>query len=303
MKNNSTSEFNTSMAADAGRQIQWEVNGLSLRGLAWGDPAGIPVLALHGWLDNAASYAFLAPQLEGCYVVAPDLTGHGLSDHRSADSSYQIWDDLPELWGVLESLQWSEFHLLGHSRGAIIAMLLASVIPERVKSLTLLDGAVPSPVEEGEFPTQMRKALDDKRLLLNRPSKTYESIDAALHVRLRKGLSHAAALAIVERNLVENSDGFAWRTDARLQGASAMKLTAGQSRAAMSALNMPVLLLLAQETMYRAQGLEELVSDNIRTIAVETVPGHHHFHMEDGCEQIAKRIVDFASDALTRVSE
>lgn len=277
--------------------VQWSVNGLVLRGLAWGDPAGTPVLALHGWLDNAASFTFLAPHLSGAYVVAPDLTGHGHSDSRSADASYQIWDDLPELLGILDALDWQTFHLMGHSRGAIIATLLASALPERVDSLTLLDGVVPSPIEESEFPAQLRKALEDKKLLQNRASKTYASVAEALGARTRQGLSQGAARAIVERNLLESGGVYRWRTDPRLQGASAMKLTAAQSQAALRALTMPVLLLLASETAYRAAGLAELVRDNIGKVAVEEIPGHHHFHMEDGCEQVAQRIITFMADA------
>jgi hypothetical protein len=37
------------------------------------------VIALHGWLDNANSFARLAPQLKGLRIVALDLAGHGYS--------------------------------------------------------------------------------------------------------------------------------------------------------------------------------------------------------------------------------
>ena len=135
---------------------EWQVNNLKLAGLSWGHPSEKPLLALHGWLDNAASFAYLGPLLGGYYVVAPDLTGHGLSACRSADASYQIWDDLPEILGVLQELGWDSFQLMGHSRGAIIASLLASAFPERVRALALLDALSPQPVAERNFPLQLR---------------------------------------------------------------------------------------------------------------------------------------------------
>ena len=47
-----------------------------LRGLRWGRPGNTPILALHGWLDNAASFSRLAPLLLDVDVVAIDLPGH-----------------------------------------------------------------------------------------------------------------------------------------------------------------------------------------------------------------------------------
>ena len=128
----------------------WTVNGLKLCGLCWGNPRQAPLLMLHGWLDNAASFRMLAPLLRDFYVVALDLTGHGRSDRRSDDASYQIWDDLPEILGIVQQLGWSRFDLLGHSRGAIIAGLLASAFPERIKQLILLDAISPQAVPEQE---------------------------------------------------------------------------------------------------------------------------------------------------------
>ena len=104
------------MSAGSAREMNWNVHGLELSGLAWGDPSGLPLLCLHGWLDNAASFAVLGPLLQGCHVVAPDLTGHGQSQRRSGDATYQIWDDLPEVLGIVEALGWDRFNLVGHSR-------------------------------------------------------------------------------------------------------------------------------------------------------------------------------------------
>ena len=99
--------------------MSWTVDGLTVAGMAWGPADGHPVLALHGWLDNAASFEVLAPILAGCRVVALDLTGHGLSDHRSEDATYLIWDDIPQVLKVIEALGWTDCTMLGHSRGAM----------------------------------------------------------------------------------------------------------------------------------------------------------------------------------------
>ena len=44
---------------------------------------GKPLLiALHGWLDNGASFLPLAPYLADFHLVCVDLPGHGHSDHK-----------------------------------------------------------------------------------------------------------------------------------------------------------------------------------------------------------------------------
>ncbi len=46
-----------------GRAFSVTADGLTYAGLEWGDPDGYPILALHGWLDNALSFSVLAPFL------------------------------------------------------------------------------------------------------------------------------------------------------------------------------------------------------------------------------------------------
>jgi pimeloyl-ACP methyl ester carboxylesterase len=272
---------------------QWQVNGLRLAGLSWGEPTGRPLLALHGWLDNAASFSLLAPLLAGFHVVALDLTGHGLSERRSEDATYQIWDDLPQILGVVDGLGWDSFSLLGHSRGAIISSLLASAFPERVERLVLLDAVTPQPVAEEECATQMRKFVQDKQRLLQKDSRVFESVEAAVATRVERGLSHCAARLLVERNLQACAGGYAWTTDPRLRGASAVKLTAGQNQAVLEALDMPTLLLMAQEGFGRQPEVAASAKRYIRDLTVEQIEGGHHFHMESCVSTVAQRIVDF----------
>jgi pimeloyl-ACP methyl ester carboxylesterase len=273
--------------------LQWQVNGLQLAGLSWGEPGNKPLLMLHGWLDNAASFGMLAPLLAEHHVVALDLTGHGLSARRSADASYQIWDDLPEIVGVTDALGWDQFNLLGHSRGAIISTLLAGTLPERVQRLVLLDAISPQPLADKEFPDQMRKFLQDKKRLLQREPRIFATLDQAVDARRERGLPQAAAQLIVERNLRASGNGFTWTTDARLHGASAVKLTAAQNRAVFEALTAPTLLLLADEGVRRHQEAVDAARASVDDLLVEQVAGGHHFHMEPGVEAVAERIRRF----------
>ncbi|MGD8323921.1 MAG: alpha/beta fold hydrolase, partial [Gammaproteobacteria bacterium] len=99
----------------------FDVPGLSLAAREWGTAGELPVIALHGWLDNAGSFDLLAPQLSGVHLIALDCAGHGLSGHRSPDATYNVWQDVPDVFAVASRLGWDRFTLLGHSRGAAIA--------------------------------------------------------------------------------------------------------------------------------------------------------------------------------------
>jgi len=270
--------------------LHWEVNGLRLAGLSWGDAGARPLLALHGWLDNAASFSVLAPLLPQHHVVAVDLSGHGRSARRSPDATYQIWDDLPELLGVLDSLGWERFALMGHSRGAVIASLLASVIPERVERLVLLDGVVPRALGEDQFPHQLRKFLDEKRHWQQRSNRVYPNIDAAAASRTGTSPPPESARLLVERNLRPCAGGYTWTTDLRLRGASAVKMSGGQIEAVLDALTMPTLLLLAEAGFGSERGILDQARRHITGLEAEVMAGGHHFHMEPGVAVVARRI-------------
>ena len=55
-----------------------------------GEAQGPKVLALHGWLDNAASFIPLAGQLPHLDLVMLDLPGHGRSAHLGPGAEYTL---------------------------------------------------------------------------------------------------------------------------------------------------------------------------------------------------------------------
>lgn len=284
------------MIPDGAVEHRWQVDGLEIAGLAWGDPASPPVLALHGWLDNACSFAMLAPLLQGHYVIALDLTGHGQSSRRSADATYQIYDDLPQILGVVKQLGWEQFALLGHSRGAIISALFAAAFPQQVEKLVLLDSISPPPLEPGEFVSQMRRFVLEKRRLTDRRTRVYEDRELAITARQEQGLTRQAAELIAGRNLRQVEGGYTWTTDPRLRGASAVKMTAEQVDTLLSTLHMPTLLLMAEQGLASTHARHfSSLGERISGVVTATCPGGHHFHMESGVATLGARINSFLS--------
>lgn len=110
-----------------------------------GDPDAPPLVLLHALGENATDWAGVAPAFTRHWrVYAPDLRGHGESDHPG-DYSFDLMRD--DVVGFLDALGLTRVDLIGHSMGGVVAYLLAGKHPERVGRLVLEDVPPPLPRE------------------------------------------------------------------------------------------------------------------------------------------------------------
>ena len=142
------------------QEIKLQTPHLELAALQWGNPEGAPVLALHGWLDNAASFLPMAPQLEEFNMVAIDWPGHGHSQHRHATARYYIAEFIWDIHAAMDALGWASCHLLGHSLGAAIASMFTAAEPGRVRSLVMIDALGPYANLPSEATRQLRRSSE-----------------------------------------------------------------------------------------------------------------------------------------------
>ena len=257
----------------------------------WHDARKPALLALHGWLDNAASFDNLAPHLPDFHFIAPDLAGHGLSDFRSADSAYNLWQDAGDMDQLLREMDIDDVVLTGHSRGAMIATMLAALYPHRVRGLVLLDSVMPVPVTVEGTVEQLRSAFEDRRKYLHKPQRYYDSYDAAIQSRLRGPLklSRQAADILATRGISRGEEGFYWRADPRLRAASEVKLTADHSRNVLDHVTCPALVILSSaHARYHRQWVAG--RHNFR---LETLDASHHLHLEATHGEVAGLIREF----------
>jgi pimeloyl-ACP methyl ester carboxylesterase len=276
---------------------RFPVNGYQLAAKEWHPHAKHKIIACHGWLDNAASFDVLAPLLPDCHIVALDMPGHGHSDHKSVQASYNIWDDLLDILAIADQMAWERFYLLGHSRGAIMSMLLASALPERINGLVMLDALLPQPVAFENSPKQLGRYLRQQRDIANKQSPLYRSIDEAVTARCQAAdMSRYSAQRIVERGLISMGGSFSWRSDPRLTTASAFKMSDGHNQAFIKALTCPYLLLLAEQGL---GGKPEFIAaiDQSAELRYTMLAGSHHFHMEQQASLIAGLLKKFLQQA------
>jgi pimeloyl-ACP methyl ester carboxylesterase len=269
--------------------------GLTLAAEIWGSPGQRPVLASHGWLDNAGSFSLLAPRLPDCEIVALDLAGHGFSDSRSPDSSYNIWQDVGDLLDVADELGWQRCTLLGHSRGAAVSMLFAATFPERVDKLILLEGGLPLTGEPDEAPAALAEALREARALRGKTGRVFSQRTAAIAERAAgfSKVTPAAAEVLARRSLREVPGGFQWHADQRLKAQSELRLTADHVRAFMGRVTAPVLLLFASTSPFADRPLYREMPSWFSNIEVDRVEGGHHLHLEGAEDAVAERIKRF----------
>ena len=266
-----------------------------LAALQWGDADAPPLLALHGWLDNAASFTRLAPLLAvDRRVIALDLPGHGHSAHLPPQAyRYHIVDQIDCLLDAAGALGLDRFDLLGHSLGAGIASLTAAAVPARIDKLLLIEGLGPLADDGSQTLPRWRDAHAQRRSPRGTP-RLFATIDDAVAARVAVGgLDAGEARPIVERNLRAIDGGYVWRSDSRMRLTTPLRIEESQLRRLLAGIEAPTLLLLADPpTPYLPPDLMQARAGCVTDICVVHLPGPHHLHVR-AHQAIADRVLEF----------
>ncbi|WP_249977105.1 alpha/beta fold hydrolase [Vreelandella olivaria] len=266
-----------------------------LAALSWGRANAPTWLALHGWLDNAASFTRLAPRLATALdirIVALDFRGHGHSAHIPAGSDYALWDYGHDVLDAMEALGIDQAVLLAHSMGAAVACLIAAALPERVIQLLLLDGlgALNTPADESA--SQLRKGLIAYRRPLSSPPR-YPDMESAVAARVAGGvtpLDSMTATPLVERNTQATADGrVQMRTDSRLLKPSLVRFTPQQVLALLAEVKAPVLLIEGERGILGERDWASRARQAVPHLQRHVLEGGHHLHLEP---QAVERVTD-----------
>lgn len=287
------------MTAQPSRPTEFavDIEGGRLAGLRLGAAGGCPVLALHGWLDNAASFVPLAPYCTGLDVVALDLPGHGASMHLPRGAEYSLAGTVHAVLDAADALGWDRFAVLGHSMGAAIGCLVAAAAPARVTRLVAMEALGALADAEDHTASRLRDAVAARRALRGKQLRVFPDVDTAVHARMQaNALDEPVARLLVERGLRAVDGGHAWSSDPRLTVSTPTRMTEGQVRDLLRNLACPVLALYAEPPQpYFPEPLRSERAMQPPDLRLVRMQGGHHLHM-DQPGAVAAVVVPFLSD-------
>lgn len=276
------------------REIALDTAFGRITGLRGGEPGARPVLALHGWLDNAASFVPLAPYLRGIDLVALDLPGHGASAHLPLGADYSLAGTVHAVLDVADGLGWNRFALLGHSMGAAISSILSAAVPERVERFLAIEALGALSDTADHTAARLRESVTARRALVGKRLRVFAELNTAVHARMAaNGLSEPVARLLVERGVVAVEGGYSWSSDPRLTITTAVRMIEEQVRDLLANIECPTRVIYADPPpSYFPDALRRERAGLLRHGELFVVPGSHHLHMEDPAA-VAAVIGDF----------
>ncbi|MGE0795761.1 MAG: alpha/beta fold hydrolase [Acidimicrobiia bacterium] len=260
---------------------------------------GRPLLAVHGFTGAKEDFAAQARRLarSGWHTVMPDLRGHGASPTPA--TGYDLTTMAADLAGLVDSLGWTRFALLGHSMGGMVAQRLAVDLAARagrasspVAALVLVgttDG--PVPIERSLVELACTVVADG-------------GMPALLAAQKALGTALVTSSASADRLRVLHPDWDGYRDRSLLACAPAMYVEAARglldtpSRLdELAGLRVPVLVVVGDEDTVMLPGSRRLAA-GIPGARLVVVEGAGHHPQAEHPEAFAATVADFLDAAL-----
>jgi len=110
---------------------------------------GPTLLLLHGFTGSAETWRMFLPKWSRYFqVAAVDLLGHGRTSAPADGGRYSTEHAVRDLAAILDALRADRAHVLGYSMGGRLALSLAVMVQQRVRSLILAGSSPGLPTKE-----------------------------------------------------------------------------------------------------------------------------------------------------------
>jgi pimeloyl-ACP methyl ester carboxylesterase len=266
-------------------------NRLTHHLLEWSE-RGPLVLLLHGFLEHAHAWDFVAPHLAaaGFRPVALDWRGHGDSDWVGAGGYYHFADYAADLAFLVRALGGTAA-VVGHSMGANAALQYAGTEPERVTQLVCVDALGPPDMGDETAPRRFADWITQLERLGERGARRFTLDEATRRLAERfPRFPPAAARHMAWHGTRPAGPVREWKFDPLHQTLSPFPYTTRRARAFWERVACPVLYVDGADTPFRLGDAE--LAERLTTLraARHTMQGTgHHPHLE--CPEALARVL------------
>jgi len=224
----------------------------------YGSDGKPPLVLVHGGLDHARSWDWVAAALRNDYhIYALDLRGHGDSQWAPG-ALYSVAEHVLDLAALGDVIGERPLTLIGHSLGGVITLAYAGAFPEAVCKVVAIEGWGPPSThhtQKNPYPDRLRRWVDAMREVERRTPRTYSTLEAAV-TRMREAnphLSEEMARHLTLHGSNRNPDGsYVWKFDPFVRGWPPYSFDVAQASELYARINCSVLLF---------RGLESWASD------------------------------------------
>lgn len=238
------------------------------------------MIILHGLFGSSDNWHTLARRWAEFFTVyAMDQRNHGSSPHESIMNYEEMVHDL-ESFMLAERI--GTANILGHSMGGKVAMQFASIHPDSVRGLIILDIGLDR--VEGRH-AAILKVLEQVDLPRYTSRRDLES-------ELQQYISSTPIRQFLLKNILRRVDGtFSWKfnRDALLDHYDDLTASLDLSDIFMA----PVLFLRGENSNYLGETLSPDILQYFPLAQLETVPDAGHWLHADQPELLFRRTTDF----------
>ncbi len=262
---------------------------LKLQFWDWGTDGKPALILVHGGLDHARSWDWVARALRDDYhVYALDLRGHGNSAWAPG-AMYSIAEHVLDLSALADIINGFPVTIVGHSLGGALTLLYAGLYPDRVKKAVAIEGlGLPAGhrLLTQSAPERMREWIEAIRKLEHRTPHSYPNLAAAV-ARMKEAnpfLTDEVAEHLTLHGTNWNADGsIIWKFDNYVRIFAPYSVNVENLKQVMSCITCPTLLFWGRESWAQDPEVDGRASviRNHRLVKVEKA-GHwvHHDQLE-----------------------
>ncbi|NWK95956.1 alpha/beta hydrolase [Sphingobium lactosutens] len=274
---------------------------LTLNYLDWGNPDAPLLLLVHGGMDHARNWDWVARELrDDWHIICPDLRGHGDSAW-SPDGSYSMPYYVADLAQLIQQCTDGPVSIVSHSLGGAISLRYAGTHPERVHRLAVIEGLGPSPLDQTpQIPVteRWRTWIDERRALSGRAPRRYASIEQA-YARMQQKNAHLSAEQarhLTVHGTRRNEDGtYSWKFDNYVRLPMPTDITSDELSDVWSAIDCPVWLIHGRDSWARHPG-DDGRADNFKQAMVTSYERAGHWVHHDRFESYVADLKRFLSE-------